>query len=274
MNSALQSLLKVVRRTCAQVAPSIAVFICATPLAFAQATYVYTGNQFTTFYSPYTSTDSVFAILQLTDWLAPNQECVDATALSGFRLILFDGINRIDSASITPASGTFHAYVSTDQNGQISGPWLIQEISAAQGVAITSADIPSGNPCAGNTEAEVYDNTQGVPRNVPCLGCVIFPVTPSQSNSPGAWTFPPPLSLGTMVINEIQLGILPDIGTSLLDQLQQIETDISTNDGQACTNLTTLIGHVKAQSGKKLTRAQANFIVTTLQNMQAELSCG
>lgn len=77
-----------------------------------------------------------------------------------------------------------------------------------------------------------------------------------------------------MLINEIQLGILPDIGTSFLDQLQQIQTDISTNNGQACADVSTLMNEVRAQSGKKLTVAQANFILNTLQNMQAELGCG
>lgn len=274
MNSALQSLFSVLRRAGFVAALSLAGLAVSPRPACAQAAYVYSGNTFTTAYAPYTSVDRVVAILQLSSWLAPNLQCVDASALPGFRLIMEDGINQMDSATITAGTGTFHAFVSTNQNGQIEGPWLVEDLSAVQGVAITSANLPSANTCAQSSQTEVFDNTVGVLRNVPCPGCPIFPPIPSQSNTPGVWSFPPPRSLATMLINEIQLGILPDIGTSFLDQLQQIQTDISTSNGQACADVSTLMNEVRAQSGKKLTIAQANFILNTLKNMQVELGCG
>jgi hypothetical protein len=277
MKSAPQ-LLMVLRRACTLAAISLAALAITTQFAFAQATYIYSGNYFSTYYSPYTRADRVQISLQLSAWLAPNQQCVDVATLPGFRLVMYDGINLMDSATpaLAPGSGGFHAYVSTDQFGIIVPPWFVQKISAAQGVAITSAYLPAPNVCAGNTQVSNYDSTQGVPRNTPCPisgPCIIFPPTPSQSIT-GIWSFPPPQSLATMLITQFKLGIIPDIGTSIEDQLQQIETDINTNNGQACADLTSLINHVKAQKGNKLPTTQANFILTTLSNMQAELGCG
>ena len=155
MNSALQPLFRVLHRAGLLALFALAGLAVSLQPASSQAAYIYSGNTFTTTYAPYTNADRVFAILQVSTWLAPNQQCVDAVALPGFRLILSDGINTMDSATITAGTGTLHAFVSTNQNGQIQGPWLVEELSAVQGGAITSANLPSANICAANPQAEV-----------------------------------------------------------------------------------------------------------------------
>lgn len=56
-------------------------------------------------------------------------------------------------------------------------------------------------------------------------------------------------------------------------QMQAVQTDISTNNGLACSDLTAFINHVKAQSGKQLTTAQASQLIAAATQIQAVLGC-
>jgi hypothetical protein len=62
-------------------------------------------------------------------------------------------------------------------------------------------------------------------------------------------------------------------GTSLTDQLKQVQIDIATNNGLACQDLLLFVNHVKAQIGKKITLAQANQLLTVATAIQAALGC-
>jgi hypothetical protein len=63
-------------------------------------------------------------------------------------------------------------------------------------------------------------------------------------------------------------------GTALVDKLTQVQADIKANDkAAACSALTDLIGLVKAQSGKKLTAAQAASFTAQATQIQAVLGC-
>jgi hypothetical protein len=56
-------------------------------------------------------------------------------------------------------------------------------------------------------------------------------------------------------------------------QLQAVLSDLSTNNGLACSDLTAFINHVQAQSGQQLTPAQAKQLITGAQQIQATLGC-
>ena len=53
------------------------------PLA-AQATYIYTGQNFTDVIGTMTTSDHISLTLQLTNRLLPDQTCIDPTTLPGF----------------------------------------------------------------------------------------------------------------------------------------------------------------------------------------------
>jgi hypothetical protein len=64
------------------------------------------------------------------------------------------------------------------------------------------------------------------------------------------------------------------IQTSFDSQLQAVQTDLAANNtAQACSDLTSFISHVKAQSGKKLTVDQANQLLAAATRIQAVLGC-
>ena len=64
------------------------------------------------------------------------------------------------------------------------------------------------------------------------------------------------------------------IQTSFDSQLQAVQTDLAANNtAQACSDLTSFINHVKAQSGKMLTVAQANQLLAAATRIQAVLGC-
>ena len=63
-------------------------------------------------------------------------------------------------------------------------------------------------------------------------------------------------------------------GTSLADKVKQIQAYVAANDkANACSGLTDFISAVKAQSGKKLTVAQATSFSAQAQNIEAALGC-
>jgi N-acetylneuraminic acid mutarotase len=62
--------------------------------------------------------------------------------------------------------------------------------------------------------------------------------------------------------------------TSFDGQLQSVQADLAANNtAQACNDLTSFINHVNAQSGKKLTVAQANQLLAAATRIQAVLGC-
>ena len=64
------------------------------------------------------------------------------------------------------------------------------------------------------------------------------------------------------------------IQTSFDSQLQAVQADLAANNtAQACSDLTSFINHVNAQSGKMLTVAQANQLLAAATRIQAVLGC-
>jgi hypothetical protein len=64
------------------------------------------------------------------------------------------------------------------------------------------------------------------------------------------------------------------LGTSLTDQLQLVETDLTANNGLACQDLVSFASHVMAQTGKKITMAQANQLLPNVATIEAAIGCG
>ena len=64
------------------------------------------------------------------------------------------------------------------------------------------------------------------------------------------------------------------IQTSFDSQLQAVQADLAANNtAQACSDLTSFVNHVNAQSGKKLTVAQANQLLAAAEQIHAVLGC-
>ena len=64
------------------------------------------------------------------------------------------------------------------------------------------------------------------------------------------------------------------IQTSFDSQLQVVQADLAANNtAQACSDLTSFINHVNAQSGKLLTTAQASQLLATAKQVQTILAC-
>jgi hypothetical protein len=82
-----------------------------------------------------------------------------------------------------------------------------------------------------------------------------------------------PAQLVTNLVTTVQGMNITGQGTSLTDQLNQVETDITTNNGLACQDLLLFVNHVKAQRGKKITIAQANQLLAAAAAIQAALGC-
>jgi len=64
------------------------------------------------------------------------------------------------------------------------------------------------------------------------------------------------------------------IQTSFDSQLQAVQADLADNNtAQACSDLTSFINHVQAQSGKHLTVSQANQLIAAATNIKKVLGC-
>jgi YVTN family beta-propeller protein len=104
-------------------------------------------------------------------------------------------------------------------------------------------------------------------------------ITDASFNGPYGITIQPgqtltPAQMVAALIALVQGMNISQLGTSLTDQLQQVETDINTQNGLACQDLALFASHVKAQTGKKITTAQANQILAAVASIEAALKCG
>jgi hypothetical protein len=237
--------------------------------AAAQATYLYTGKPFTLAVSSlppsrYNTSDRITVTLVLNDWLLPGLDHRDVTQLPGFRMIISDGVTTLDTANLPPAltDHTTIATVSTDARGAITG-WTMDE---------TAGSITGYYTEHTSDQPATFAPPLAPANDYGAFGAVRF-LDVGESYEPGSWSFPQAPDLVSMLLNQIQLGILPDIGHSLADQLQQVLTDIRTNNGQACQDLQAFVNHVKAQTGKKISAANSALILQTVAIIQSELAC-
>src|SRR6185437_2511000 len=67
---------------------------------------------------------------------------------------------------------------------------------------------------------------------------------------------------------------IPKLGTSLTDQLHAVANDISSQNGLACVDLRAFANHVKAQTGKSITFAEAQQILMSVATIESALNCG
>src|SRR5262249_17513160 len=66
----------------------------------------------------------------------------------------------------------------------------------------------------------------------------------------------------------------PSIGTSIFDKLTQTVSFIESGDiADACSTLKVIVNELKAQSGKKISSADAAAAISLIQQLEAELGC-
>jgi hypothetical protein len=239
----------------------------------AQATYIYTGNPYTVASGSYTTSQRITATLQLNAWLPPGSACLDVTKLPGFRLVMSDGVVSLDS--VMPASQTT-AHLSTTASGNIGSNWSFEIFTPFTTTLVSQAvSSTSGWPCDGGTYSGSSDDSLSMD-----------PFGYGESfNSPGVWTYPPPLLLVSMLSHQIALGMLPDIGKSLSDKLDQIAKDINSNSDQTCTDIRAFQNEIEAQSSKgtqpgkdgppnkKIIATHSDFLLQTIAIIRSQLNC-
>jgi probable HAF family extracellular repeat protein len=150
------------------------------------------------------------------------------------------------------ADGTQHAFLYTTANGMVD----------------LNALLPSGSGWTLNFASAINDSGQitgyGIAPNGEQHAFVLTP----QSSAPT------PAQMVTNLIALVQAMNLPKKGTSLVDQLQQVETDITTQNGLPCEDLNAFSNQVKAQAGKTITPSQANQLLAAVATIEAALHCG
>jgi hypothetical protein len=266
---------------------TLTALVLSSQAAVAQATYQYTGKPFTLFscgpsspgpgtldcpndpapgnaLTSYTATDHVSATLTFDSPLAGGLNYSDVTSVAGFKLTLNDGHQTLISGTASAAGGLI-AKVSTDAGGQIIGPWLlvINEGNAADS-GIASENEPPVQPFVQDTGT------------LACCDPTIQGDIAINQFAAGTWGSgaPSPAQQISSLITLVQQMQIPQQGTSLTDQLQQVATDITAQNGLACQDLNTFASHVKAQTGKKITTAQSNQILTAVASLAAVPKCG
>ena len=91
----------------------------------------------------------------------------------------------------------------------------------------------------------------------------------------GAYELNVPVLLTSNLINTVNSFNLPgQQANSFINQLHSVLADLNAgNTAQACGDLTGFINHVRAQSGKELTPAQASQLIAAAKQIQADLAC-
>jgi YVTN family beta-propeller protein len=83
-----------------------------------------------------------------------------------------------------------------------------------------------------------------------------------------------PAQMIASLISTVQGMMIPRLGNSLTNQLLQVETDINTQNGLACGDLIAFAHHVRSQTGKSITTAQANRLLAAVASIESALNCG
>ena len=153
---------------------ALGIALLSSPAANANVILTYTGNDFTTFSSPYTGTDKVTASITLANPLGDNLNLAPVTPLA---FSLNDGVQTITNASASIEVQAFD--FSTDATGTITN-WIVNAITTSTAII----------------------RTQNTPQTAVILDAGILPdhSTGLVQSSPGAWSSPgnpvpaPPLS--------------------------------------------------------------------------------
>lgn len=237
-----------------------------TQLASAQPAwrYTYTGNKYSTATGAYTS-DMRFTLGFSTPTPVPkNFNGLFDVRNVATQVTVSDGLGTFSGLSPNNAFVVFHIRA-TDGDGIplawdaiINLYWVCPYSSFLDGTA-------SGSLTGANEYMRHLDCRTGFP---------IFGVGASQTL--GLWTIaaPSPATLTAYLLTLVtQMNILEQ-GKSLTHELTVLLNDINNDTlGQACSDLTTFSDHVTAQTGKKITTAQAAQIQTWVGYIGSGISC-
>jgi hypothetical protein len=104
-----------------------------------------------------------------------------------------------------------------------------------------------------------------------------YGINPSGAHH--AFLLSPPASTQTpaqmvmSLIASVRAMNISKMGTNLTDQLQQIETDITVQNGLACGDLNAFANQVKAQTGKSIKTADAQKLLAAVASIESALNC-
>lgn len=91
---------------------------------------------------------------------------------------------------------------------------------------------------------------------------------------PGRWSPPKPAEIAAGLLTRLTAMNIQEQGTSLVAQITSVQSDI--NDGsldRACTDLRASVDHVKAQTGKAISPADATASLRWLDYISAGIPC-
>jgi hypothetical protein len=220
--------------------------VLSIPMAQAQLIYTYNGNDFTNIYSTALYGTKITVTLTVLAPIPPN---------------LNNSGGQCGTASITDRVIAFPptaCSLTTDSTGTITG-WDIEY-------------VPGGCNCPGVRQMDTL-NILNIPGFASARDISFRNGVGGNTilNDPGTWTYPTAFSLTNALLGKVDAMNIPKQGTSLIDQLTTVLTDINNGTlGLACSDLQIFANHVKAQTGKGITTAQA----TTIMQYVAAISAG
>jgi HYR domain len=188
-----------------------------------------------------------------------------------------DGTSKAIAGSCVNAAGST-SFTESHYNYDATAPTIT--VPATQTVNATS---PAGATV--NYSAPISDALSGIASSgcSPASGSV-FPIgqttvtcnaTDKAGNSAASQSFTVQVNGAAAQLSAL-LAAVTNVapGSSMADKLKQIQGYIAINDkASACSGLTNFISLVKAQSGKKLTAAQATSFIAQANNIRATLGC-
>ena len=225
--------------------------------------YTYTGNKYSTATGPYT-TNMRFTLGFSTPFPIPKN-----IPINSFNIINLKPI----ATQLTISDG-------------IIGRTVFHAADVAANFEIDATDA-DGIPLAWNwvffptlcgiDPQQIEDSGSAGGEQVSAFDCRTFTrIGGAASLGKGIWTIhsPTPATLAAYLLTLVTGMNIGDQGTSLTDQLIHVLTDINNNTlGLACSDLTAFTNHVGAQTGKKITTAQAAQIQTWAGYIRSGIPC-
>ena len=147
-------------------------------------------------------------------------------------------------------------------------PVLTQSWNPTSALSITAGSGAVGDPPGNNGNSFFVADTTSYPEN---LSTRLQALT---DFSLGIYVeLPPDPEVLTANLIATVTGMHIQIVTSLTDQLHAVLNDIISNNGLACQDLNAFTNHVNAQTGNKITGAQAAIILAQVAKISAAIPC-
>jgi hypothetical protein len=240
---------------------AVAATMLMTHAVNAQVTcYQYTGQHFTFVTPPYTADDYVSATL-ITSQPIPNNEFygigVPTPGQTNF-LVMTDGVQNLNSSHDSGFVQVLATYPNTTNGsaGAVGTPKIeILEIAMYNSLS--------------NAEILTYGGEDQVKSN--SLTIIAAGGAGAMTNQPLSTCTP---VLAQSLILEVQEMNITQQGSSLTQLLLRVLTDVNTNNGLACQDLTAFANHVRAQTGKAITATQSSQILSAVASIEPALQCG